>query len=474
MTKPRASRIYESTSIVCSCEGGATSAIEKVQYDHRMGSLFFCPSCQTLKCPECCAHHLESRLCTNCGTDYIDSGTTSVCDKNCFVCPLCSSDLLIHGSNTLDNNGVQGKSFTFKCGFCDYSYVTSVITTPRPLHRILNSERKRNLIHHKLFDTFRLTLTQDPDKSGSYSQIREKDEIRQKLSQLNISHENTKDSSETERYPIDLEQDYAMANERKLSTKQTRNYSADILNQSIYNRPTHNELYPLAASLTLRWSHSCLACHTILDKPSPKDSNKFITKWNAIDFLPAIDFTYPHLYISCGGSPNEFMIHFRNPMGQKVHLNISSTYVVPECYVNKSGFEVQVSFPISKFSVGPNTEATDLIKSIPTALLTKNTVQARVEYQERLTRKQEQGLEVLDNILDSQYNWCLIPLNITCLIKSIQPISDTSNTVHIKLPLYVTMTSKLPEPIKQLTSLKETLNVGYWCFVDLGEYTIQI
>lgn len=473
MPKPRASRVYESAAIVCSCEGGATTPIENVHYVHSMGSLFFCPSCQTSKCSLCCATHLESRFCANCGTNSTDTGTGSVCDKNCFVCPVCTSDLLIHGSNTQDKNGVKGKTFAFKCGFCDYQYVTPVVTTPRPLHRILNGERKRQLPHQQLFDTFKVSIVaEDSEPETTYTQQKQQDEIRKKLSQLNITHDPSLSKNKKQRVPIDLDQDMNDVNKRKTSNEQLSNYFGDIANHSLYSRSTNNTLYPLGAPLTLRWSYSCLACHTILAKPSPKDPNKFLTKWNAIDFLPAIDCSYSHTYLSCGGAPNEFMLHFRNALANKIHLNISSPPVVPDCYVSTSDVKVQVAFPISKFSVGPNKDAKDLIKSIPTAFLSKNTVQARVEYQERLARKLEQGLEVLDNILDAQYNWCLIPINVTCDSKASLSLTG-SKKVHIKLPLYVTVNSKLPESIELLSLLKETLNVGYWCLVDLGEYTLQ-
>lgn len=193
-------------------------------------------------------------------------------------------------------------------------------------------------------------------------------------------------------------------------------------------------LFPLSRTLSSKRSRRCLDCNTLLVSPKPNlpTVNKFDVNFVALDYLPTIKVVEDK---SHDGEDCKYLMSFINPLNSPVDISIQ--------WNNTS-----VNIPITKFTTAPSNSlgSQNTIKKIPTSWLTKNTTTSKAEL---ILRKNE----------DIQFgnNWYQIPI----FLQVDQEI--LSNT--IKLPLYITVSTDVPDLFKNFN--KPKLNFGYWNIIEL-------
>ncbi|ODV68093.1 hypothetical protein HYPBUDRAFT_202294 [Hyphopichia burtonii NRRL Y-1933] len=531
------SRIYTNSQVFCLCSGQSVDEETKLPYAinepgscHQLANLLFCANCQGHKCKtNCCSFDIECKFCPNCLFDYTGS-SDMVCSKNCFDCPLCDSTLSISVSDdTLD--GKPGKVFKFKCLHCRYSYKTGIITKPKSLINIIKSEKKKINAFPQIYLKFlngyndlvtlqqlqqqlnkRLVkMTQSKKQNKHLS-----DNILTRMKQMNVSNVNKDTFDEMDilkhkidsNHSIELNEDQDKLDAQQIASKsegggfiayeRQAKLNIDMLQNINATKSVGKNLglFPVAKSLRAKKSYKCLNCNTPLVVPT-KDPLliKFLTKWNAIDYLPTIQITglvnkpYPKSLRINHLEP--FIINVMNPLEYDISASIFILSELSKGFINlrydsNQPYVTQLTLPLTNFSVPGNSSSNDdktpYIKTIPTPLLTQNTKFSRAELLMRLGKLNSQNksvspdesIDIENTMIEKGVNWILIPISLVVNYTMSQLSNvDYEDEVNIKIPFYITIEAKLPEEIKKLGTSKKGLKYGFWNIVDLGSFAIS-
>ncbi|KAI5957324.1 hypothetical protein KGF54_000252 [Candida jiufengensis] len=377
------SNIYYNSSIYCSSSVPFNiSEIDK-NFIFPQIDLYYCPECQSPRALYQTFFKVNYKFCSNCLTDFTKSQDQYTCSKNCFVCPECSSNLSISFENH-DNNG---KSFKFKCVYCEYKFKTSVIYKPQSLTNIINESKK---------DSFN-KLCQDIRNGVLKSEKAE-----------------------------------------KLSDRTIKNLQ--LMNKNLtkeMEEPFTIEKYPLPSKLTTKKIVYCLDCKSTLFAPLveniPPTTNKVLTSFVAIDYLPHISTTKL--------TENIYLLHFINPLEVKVHFQILIS--------NSDSCTVDIT--TTDFVLGP--KISNLIKTIPIAYLTHSTTQSKSELILRKGGKmyQEATEDNMDDYFEKGANWISIPFAIN------------TESRNIDLPMHVKLRCD-NSPQVQLNKI----STNYWCVLAIN------
>lgn len=315
--------------------------------------------------------------------------------------------------NDCDNDG---KSFSFECCYCEYTYETNVVYKPKSLVNIIKDEMNDGF--HRFCDDIKNGVLANDEPL--------------------IQSEQTK---------------------KNLQLMMNKNLSP--IQPKENHLPNDRKLYPVSKTLTTKKTLRCLDCNNLLFSPLveniPSTINKFEVKFNAIDYLPTIMMSNLLNDNRPWNNTTQIMlIHFINPLLVKLHLNIS----IPSELNN-----VKLTIPINKFTIGelPNKKSGGgLIKNIPTALLTMNTI---ISKSELILRKGDVAFknvpsveeieENLDNYIERGINWYTIPII----------INNTDLNQELKIPVHVGLNSDVvPELLKKTTN---KFSLGYWNIINV-------
>ena len=148
-------------------------------------------------------------------------------------------------------------------------------------------------------------------------------------------------------------------------------------------------------------------------------------------------------------------------------VSLASPAQLPaNCVYPASNSKFTISIPLTKFTIG-NAVSKNILKGIPTSILTSNTAVSRSE---KLKRIGESALAVdqfdVDKLVQKGANWYSVPIALTIETGSCSDIEH-----EIKIPLYIKINSDIPDNLL-LVSRREKLALGYWNIVTLGKYRI--
>ena len=325
------------------------------------------------------------------------------------------------------NDHKTGKSFTFTCNFCSYVYNTSIITQPKSLNSILKQEQDENQYENRIFNQFKHALS---STNKSFDEVTTK----------NLQLSNLLPQQQIDKLQLDESND-----------------------------PTSSLKFPFPRKLTCKYSIKCLGCNTVLSLPNIEKSpivNKFAISFSAIDFMPTIKIVKPNHNVD--GNRYIFVANFINPLPLPMEISVRTLLVLSVPFVSGTSLgKVTVTIPTSKFVVKPSQllGSDEIIKQIPTTLLTKNTQTSASELILRLGNKSNLDInqETPENWTDSGNNWYQISINLE--------IDDTVDAA-IKVPLHITVKTAMPETMKKLNLARSDLTFAYWNIIDLGQVKV--
>lgn len=468
------SKIYNDSNIFCP-RHDRDNHINNIDLNavYSIADLYFCPSCQFHKSPENCDYNIESKFCSNCLTDYSQApNDQTTCTKNCFRCPDCTSLLQISVSDHTVGEK-SGKAFKFECVYCEYSYNTRVVTSPKSLHAILKGEIKRN------------TDVSDTDNANL-------DLFNQLYDQL-VSPDHAVSASERELENLTLSKIHTS----KSSSNVDKN-TQEVHDRALLRSATRRKTYQLPQSIRLTFKKSlrCLTCNYYLVLPKkeegPPTINKFMVKFNAVDYMPIIKLSLPMSKNGLGapedvptrvftiGEQYNFLINFISPLNQNLEVKVSTLPSIPDYFLNpRKPYHISLTLATPTFTIKSDPLlAKTPIKSIPTPFLTSATTVSRSELVLRLGNSllkkdpsyDYNNVENLETLAASGNNWYLIPINL--LIEEGEE-SPPVGQCHVRVPIYVTVRTHLPDTIKKLGLSKKELSYGFWNVLDFGKYEVR-
>lgn len=440
------SRIYNDSFIYCSEIPIDLNRID-TNFLYPLLELYFCPICQYPKAPYQTSFKIDYKFCSNCLTDYTKNNDLKLtkCIKNCFICPECTILNLNIKVFDHDNNG---KAFEFNCGYCQYSFKTKVIYKPKPLYKIIMDEMDDPF--HKLCQEIKQGVLKQRETRNDTTKIDTNiDELQLKLQNLNM-YNNDEDHEEIERGK-----------------------------------------YPLSNKLTTKKTLRCLDCNNLVFSPIieniPPTVNKAAVKFNAIDYLPTISMSKILNDQSNWKTHQVMLLHFINPLKTKVHINVSIPSSLQIKHTTENTNLAITTTPIptttikltilrNEFTLDGNTPGTNVVKTIPTALLTTNT---SISKSELILRKGdsmykqppssiEEIEENLDDYIEKGINWCSIPIIIK--FRNNKSQFKLPENFLFKLPIYVNLKSDII-PIS-LAKISDRFSLGYWNVIELNNINI--
>lgn len=328
---------YGTCPILCSCGFEPDNGVNWCEHD--LVDLYFCPECKHHRCDNSCKFKIESKVCTGCNRDFTGSPEL-YCNRNCFVCPSCSSKIKVTASNVTSEDK-PGKLFKFACDNCPYTYNTGVVTRPQPLRTILRGQLE-------IFNTFRQFQKHWTEDQYDYGQNMSP----ANLSNLKLSNISIPQLELTRSIAIDEEKD-----------KLTLKIMGSEVRFDATQQKTKANLQPLARLLAASCSVSCLECkHALL---IPKDSG-YSLKWKSIDYYPSISVIQDTLSLKVG-SPHTLYFSIQNPLAEEVNISISLNEQVPKTE------SIDTIIPVTSTTVTPkprgmkngNLPPISLLESIP-------------------------------------------------------------------------------------------------------------
>lgn len=434
--------LFDTSRYVCLCGDTSTDPATKLPLllapsnMHHLGDLYFCPTCQNLKCVHCCSVAVECKYCVNCMTDYSDQKGAVRCSKNCFECPNCMSPLPISVEDTITDD-VKGKRFTFACVSCDYNYKTQVITKPAALKTIIRSENpiaftnlfERYSLLHKLALLQEKSLAPRQLNLTVLARMRAMD-IHQPKDHLDETDNIVQKLAEKNAVEIDLENDF------------------DI---------TGPKLLPLGRHLTAKLSYQCDTCRTPLLVPvADHRLMKIITKMFASDIVPVITAKVdrPSVLNFGPGSETQCKMNIINNTELSISVTVSIPSQLPPLFMNNNA-TMSISFPFTHFSVQGRRDKLAIIDTIPSPYLTSNTKTARAEQLMRAARRETQKRESEgQEFKEIGANWVSVDF-------SVSVARETPHSINPNIPFYITIESKLPESWKSIAN-RRGLKYGFW------------
>lgn len=402
---------------------------------HSLGDLYFCPTCQNIKCIHCCLASIECKYCVNCMTDYSDSLGVVRCTKNCFECPCCGCPLNVSVEDAVTDTS-KGKRFTFKCVSCTYIYKTQVINKPAALSTIVKNENPT--IFTKLHE--RYTLLQ------KLQTLEDKSALPQKVPQNIISRMKAMDIRQPESYFDEID---------RLSEKMAQPPVVEIIAGNDKSR-NESPLIPLGKQLVAKRKYSCEACRTPLVVPvADHRLMKILIKQFASDIVPRISAKAAQKDVRnfTPGSDTACTLNIVNAMSSSVNVTVSILSQLPPQFMGNNA-ELAVSFPFTHFSVQGRRDKLSMIDSVPSPYLTNNTKTSRAEQLTRASRREAQKRESPEGFIEVGANWVSVPF-------SVSNTSEASLRADPTIPFYITIESKLPDAWKPQSG-RRGLKYGFW------------
>lgn len=401
------------------------TTIEDASTLHQPAYLNYCMDCQSIKCRRCIEPEIVTKYCPSCMLEM--KPEYSFCSRNCLKCPQCDLNVLIHQSV-----GPSAKIYKFNCSNCGWEakLETDLSTKTKSVARLIKTRLNTTVDALVQFDQLEKFYIQE-------KQLTVNGEIPKQLfmqiQHLNLSQQLKKEEDILEylNERILSKFDPSSETEQLGKLKNIKSYSG--------SRASSNSLdvsLPSFTKLRTKCSKRCKSCRNVLMKPdSEPASTKFYKLSNAIDSLPELQ-VFDNAYSVKSNLMLKKLLLFRNTLSTPVSISISTFMKVP--HTNN-----KINLPISKFTVNAkpeNLKLENLIKTMSTLELTKDTKLARTE---RLSRKTNTIND--NNVYEAGLNYIVIPLLIEL---------ENEDQRDLKIPIFISLES-------------ETVTTGYWVVVQL-------
>ncbi|CAH6722182.1 hypothetical protein CLIB1444_08S03730 [[Candida] jaroonii] len=379
-------------------------------------------------------------------TDYTNSNETH-CVKNCFSCPECESMLSIRVKDDMVEDR-KGKKFCFTCTFCDYSYNSEVILKPKSVWNIVKDEHTKSVKDvisfnkAKSYYTNLLNLETLTDQTVRDLKLGKEVSSPKSLEHLKTYNLNIDNADDTDKlkYLID---------HMEFEKDEYQNEPHQNSGVSILQNP-----FPVPRKLITRETMKCCDCSQVLQLPNEEMiSTKFICKFTASDYIPTINISpmINHSWPTWQKGNFTLLVNIINPLRSSVTVTLSS----PSSVTTGNG-TINTTIPVSEITIGPYNDKDHPIRSIPTPFLTKSTKLSRAEIVMRTGRIGAQSTNQIESLIEKSDNWGCLPIELTL-----------EDTCDIRIPIHVSVKTKLPDAIKSLKLSRPELLFGFWTVIEL-------
>ncbi|KAF9971940.1 hypothetical protein BGZ73_005011 [Actinomortierella ambigua] len=306
-----------------------------------LSRLYFCDTCEEIRCPKCVQDEIVCYYCPNC---LFDVPTASVkaekhkCSRNCFECPICQSTLSVVADDPVSNlppptarTGSGSAQFHLTCNTCYWNSQEIGLVFDRPnglaehvqrgddkLPDIREFEKLKE--HYEKFlrsNTMKLGLPStllSSLQSGSLQSLRFMTSGNQKSQQPDDLAFYTPAVQIKEDAEV-LEKMMSMTSVNDVSTMNQR------LKQLQHQTYFKEQLRPQRIQLRIKKSRRCRSCRHILIKPEQKaQATQYKIYQIALNLLPAI--TVSSVQPLIVQTTSKVVLRFTNPRQEETQITV--------------------------------------------------------------------------------------------------------------------------------------------------------
>ncbi|KAF9581977.1 hypothetical protein BGW38_000821, partial [Lunasporangiospora selenospora] len=308
-----------------------------------LSRLYFCDSCDELRCPKCVQDEIVCYYCPHC---LFDAPTASVktekhkCSRNCFYCPLCQATLSVVSEDpdaTLyQSNPTDNAQYYLLCNMCLWNSQDIGVTFDKPLSltaqlqkddEALPDVREFARLKDHFEKYFRSTKSSLPSYLASPSYSTGYSSTSRYLSSVTstLSSHRTQQADDIAHYTPAVQVMESTENLEKLmsivSIKETTTMKQRLMAlQSQSYSP--QRLQPQRIHLRIKKLRRCRSCRHILVKPDQK-GNSFGFKINliALNQLPNITIVSIQRPMIVQ-TASQVILRFTNPRHEEAHVSL--------------------------------------------------------------------------------------------------------------------------------------------------------
>ncbi|KAG0040515.1 hypothetical protein BGZ82_001841 [Podila clonocystis] len=435
-----------------------------------LSRLYFCDSCDEVRCPKCVQDEIVCYYCPNCLFDVPTASVKSEkhkCSRNCFECPICQNTLSVVSedpdASLFAASTTATGQYHLSCNMCQWNSQEIGMTFDKPTGLAVQLQKAEDSLPDvKEFDRlkdhlekyFRVHSSMKPGLPSSFLTSIQSGTL-QSLRYVSSANHKAQQSDDIAHYvpavqvmedTENLEKLMSVVNLNETTTMKQR--LKQLQNQSY----SMQRLQPQRIHLRIKKLRRCRSCRHILVKPEQKaQATRFKINLIALTQLPNITISSVQPLIV--QTPSRVILRFTNPRQEEAHVSLQyGDGALPY-------HGVQIHSP--SFSISPFNEVWEYEVGTLTALPGTT--------QEDVYEKTANSTCIALDITPAAAGEVKIPLLVTFTFKAQKPTSDTGSP-SLPSQLVVSGASKdqYPPPLP-VTPEYIDKTVSFWTIIGFGD-----
>ncbi|KAG0376849.1 hypothetical protein BGX24_007129 [Mortierella sp. AD032] len=431
---------------------------------HSLSRLYFCDSCDEIRCPKCTQDEIVCYYCPNCLFDVPTASVKSEkhkCSRNCFECPICQSTLAVMSDDPDAGAFTPGMAapgkFHLACNMCQWNSQEIGMTFEKPTGLAVQLQKTEDSLPDvKEFDRlkdhlekyFRVHSLKPGLPSSLLTSIQSG--TLQSLRYVSNSSHKAQQSDDIAHYTPAVQVMEDTENLEKLMSITSLSETATMkqrLKQLQNQTYSTQRLQPQRIHLRIKKSRRCRSCRHILVKPEQKaQAIGFKINLIALSQLPNI--TIAGLQPMIVQTVSRVILRFTNPRHEEAHVSLRyGDGAIP----NHGVVIHSPSFTVSPFNEVWEYEVGTMVTG-PGAV------------QEDVYERTANSTSIALDITPAAAGEVKIPLLVTFTYKAHKLQSDTESSA---LPTQLVVSGSKDHPAPEIELIDKT--VAFWTVIGFGE-----
>ncbi|KAK3818285.1 MAG: dynactin p62 family-domain-containing protein [Linnemannia elongata] len=431
---------------------------------HSLSRLYFCDSCDEIRCPKCTQDEIVCYYCPNCLFDVPTASVKSEkhkCSRNCFECPICQSTLSVVSEDPdagmITAGVVTPGQYHLACNMCQWNSQEIGMNFEKPTGLAVQIQKTEDSLPDvKEFDRlkdhlekyFRVHSLKPGLPSSLLTSIQSG--TLQSLRYVSTSSHKAQLSDDIAHYTPavqvmeDTENLEKLMSITNLSETTTMKQRLRQLQNQTYST---QRLQPQRIHLRIKKSRRCRSCRHILVKPEQKaQATGFKINLIALSQLPNI--TIAGLQPMIVQTVSRVILRFTNPRHEEAHISLRyGDGAIPNhgVVIHSPSFTVSPFNEVWEYEVGTMVTAPGAV-------------------QEDVYERTANSTSIALDITPAAAGEVKIPLLVTFTFKSHKLQSDTEPSA---LPTQLVVSGSKDHPAPEIELIDKT--VAFWTVIGFGE-----
>ncbi|KAF8933312.1 hypothetical protein BGZ47_010930 [Haplosporangium gracile] len=431
---------------------------------HSLSRLYFCDSCDEIRCPKCAQDEIVCYYCPNCLFDVPTASVKSEkhkCSRNCFECPICQSTLSVVSEDPeagmLTAGAAAQGQYYLACNMCQWNSQEIGMTFEKPTGLAVQIQKTEDSLPDvKEFDRLKDHLEKyfrvhnlKPGLPTSLLTSIQSGTL-QSLRYVSTSNHKAQQSDDIAHYTPavqvmeDTENLEKLMSITSLSETTTMKQRLRQLQNQTYST---QRLQPQRIHLRIKKSRRCRSCRHILVKPEQKaQATGFKINLIALSQLPNI--TIAGLQPMIVQTVSRVILRFTNPRHEEAHVSLRyGDGAIPNhgVVIHSPSFTISPFNEVWEYEVGTMVTAPGSVK-------------------EDVYERTANSTSIALDITPAAAGEVKIPLMVVFTFKAHKLQSDAEPSA---LPTQLVVSGSKDHPAPEIELIDKT--VAFWTIIGFGE-----